>query len=81
MLGYLLKPVEPEDLSSLLMRLEDGVFGSAAENSNSLHEELKKSKRQFREQFMYNFLMVNPQPAYFSLEQFNRESGLACREG
>ncbi len=80
-LGYLLKPVEPEDLSSLLMRLEDGVFGSAAENSNSLHEELKKSKRQFREQFMYNFLMVNPQPAYFSLEQFNRESGLACREG
>lgn len=42
-LGYLLKPVEPEDLSSLLMRLEDGVFGSAAENSNSLHEELKKA--------------------------------------
>ncbi|WP_066689302.1 response regulator [Christensenella intestinihominis] len=80
-LGYLLKPVEPEDLSALLVRLKDSVFGNTAEESSSLHEELKKSKRQFREQFMYNFLMVNPQPSYFSLEQFNRESGFSYRDG
>lgn len=80
-LGYLLKPLEPEDLSSLLVRLKDNIFSSVVTDSKSLHDELKKSKRQFREQFMYNFLMVNPQPTYFCLEQFNKESGLSFRAG
>lgn len=79
-LGYLLKPVEPEDLSTLLVKLNDTSF-LACGQTGVLHEELKKSRRQYREQFLYNFLMMNPDASRLCSEPFGPESGFSYREG
>lgn len=82
-LGYLLKPVEPEDLSKLLEKLKTTMLGDhKPDQKKILDEQLKKSRRQYREQFMYNFLMTSPQLALnFSLSQFNEEFGSSFRDG
>ena len=82
-LGYLVKPVEPDDLSALLTKLHKNVFFSGQKNMKAiLHEQLNKSRRQCHEQFMYNFLLVNPKlEDNFSLASFNQEFSTSYQEG
>lgn len=82
-LGYLLKPVEPEDLSVLLEKLKTELAADHPSNQKQmLDEQLKKSRRQYREQFMYNYLITSPKLAPgFSLGQFNEEFGSAFESG
>ena len=82
-LGYLVKPVEPDDLSSLLTKLQKNVFFSGQKNMKALlHEQLNKSRRQCHEQFMYNYLLVNPKlEENFSLASFNQEFSTSYHDG
>lgn len=82
-LGYLVKPVEPDELSCLLTKLQKNVFSNNQTHiKDLLHEQLSKSRLQCHEQFMYNFLLVNPGlEENFSLTSLNQEFNTSYQEG
>ncbi len=82
-LGYLVKPVEPDELSALLAKLQKNVFSSNQKQIKALlHEQLNKSRQQCHEQFMYNFLLVNPRlDENFRLASFNQEFNTYYQDG
>lgn len=79
-LDYLLKPVDPDELISLLTRIQPRLTNGPVKEVQ-LREQLDKSRRQFKEQFLLNYLTDKTKLNNGSLSYVNTEYGTHFSDG
>ncbi len=83
-LGYLLKPVESEELTGLLCTVKKDFFSGSKDvfDDSALKKQLKKSQLQYLEYYLYHYLFESdPSRGDLCAAELNRQFGTSFTQG